>query len=67
MIVNYFAENNVKERNGNSKRLRLFGVNLEWEEEESTSGSGKGQVEEQAYDEYYSSHRRAGHTVSYGV
>ncbi|XP_042012860.1 B3 domain-containing protein At2g36080-like [Salvia splendens] len=58
------AENNVKERNGNSKRLRLFGVNLEWEEEEeSTSGSGKGhQVEEQAYHEYYSSHRRA-----YGV
>ncbi|KAL1541406.1 B3 domain-containing protein-like protein [Salvia divinorum] len=61
------AENHVKERNGNSKRLRLFGVNLEWDEEESASGSGKGQVEEEAYHEYYSSHRRTGHTVSYGV
>ncbi|XP_047968330.1 B3 domain-containing protein At2g36080-like isoform X1 [Salvia hispanica] len=56
------VDNPEKERNRNSKRLRLFGVNLEWDEEEPTSGSG-----EEPYHEYYSSHRRTGHPVSLGV
>ncbi|XP_057784780.1 B3 domain-containing protein At2g36080-like [Salvia miltiorrhiza] len=66
------AENIVKERNGNSKRLRLFGVNLEWDEDEpspspepSTLDSGKGEAHEEPYHEYYSSHGRSGQTVSY--
>ncbi|KAH6797569.1 AP2/B3-like transcriptional factor family protein [Perilla frutescens var. hirtella] len=66
------AEKHTRGRNGNSKRLRLFGVNLEWDEDHESSepeGSSKpsshGQVhDDDPYHGYYTSHHRTGHTVS---
>lgn len=58
------AEEHRKGRNGNSKRLRLFGVNLEWDEDESEAStpkpSGQPQIHQDPYHGhgYYSSHQR---------